>query len=55
MKPSNPKGKPTHGGLENFSRKIFPTVGLLYTERGTFAEIFLEKFSTPQDASSETT
>jgi len=29
----------------NFSRKIFPTVGLLQTKCGTFEEIFLEKFS----------
>jgi len=31
--------------LENFSRKISSTVGLFISNCGTFAKIFLEKFS----------
>jgi hypothetical protein len=31
--------------LENFSRKIYSTVGLLVSNCGTLAEIFLEKFA----------
>jgi len=31
--------------LENFSRKISSTVGLFISDCGTFAQIFLEKFS----------
>jgi len=42
------KGKAKTDNDKNFSRKIFPTVGLLLLKSATFEEIFLEKFSQPR-------